>query len=90
MFPVHLRLTHRKQQHITLDILSPGNESPFWHGLIWIDPDHTGLFVLNIERFEPNTIGKLMQRIEVMVSVGLSPAEIAFELGRKERNNENN
>ncbi|ARJ44406.1 hypothetical protein B1H58_20515 (plasmid) [Pantoea alhagi] len=83
VFPVHLRLTHRKNRHVTLDILSPGNESPFWHGLIWINPDHTGLYVLNTERFEPETIGRVLTRIEKMVSAGITPAEIVAVLGRK-------
>jgi len=83
VFPVHLRFTHRKNRHVTLDILSPGNESPFWHGLIWINPDHTGLYVLNTEQFEPAAIGALLTRVEEMVSAGVAPAEIAGLLGRK-------
>lgn len=43
VFPVHLRLTHRKNRLVTLDILSAAEESQFWHGLIWITPNHTGL-----------------------------------------------
>lgn len=82
-FPVHLRLTHRKNRHVTLDILSPGSESPFWHGLLWVNPDHTGLYVLNTEQFEPETIGRLLTRIEEMVSAGITPAEIVAVLGRK-------
>ena len=27
VFPVHLRLTHRRSKHVTIDILSPGGES---------------------------------------------------------------
>ena len=83
VFPIHLRLTHRKNPLVTLDILSPGSESPFWHGLIWINPDHTGLYVLNTEQFEPETIGQLLTRIEEMVSADITPAEIVAVLGRK-------
>lgn len=83
VFPVHLRFTHRKNSHVTLDILSPGCESPFWHGLIWIIPDHTGLYVLNTEQFEPESIGRLLMRVEEMVSARITPAEIVAILGRK-------
>jgi len=72
-----------KNPLVTLDILSPGSESPFWHGLIWINPDHTGLYVLNTEQFEPESIGRLLTRIEEMVSAGIRPAEIVAVLGRK-------
>nr|WP_240154193.1 conjugation system SOS inhibitor PsiB family protein [Pantoea communis] len=84
VFPVHLRLTHRKCKHLTIDILSPGDESPFWHGLIWINPDHTGLYILNAEKFEPAMIRQMLIRIEGLVSAGIKPAEIAGLLGRKE------
>ena len=83
VFPVHLRFTYRKNRQVTLDILSPGNESPFWHGLIWINPDHTGLYVLNTEQFDPAAIGALLTCVEEMVSAGIPPAEIAGLLGRK-------
>ncbi len=83
VFPVHLRLTHRNNRHVTLDILSPGSESPFWHGLIWINPGHTGLYVLNTEQFEPETIGRLLIHVEDMVSASITPAEIVAMLGRK-------
>lgn len=83
VFPVHLRLTHRKNHRVTIDILSPGSESPFWHGLIWAMPDQTGLYILNTERFEPKMIGKLLKRMEEMVSARISPAEIVAVLGRK-------
>lgn len=83
VFPVHLRLTHRTCKHVTLDILSPGAESPFWHGLIWIMPDHTGLYVLNSERFDPVAIRALLARAEEMIAAGVRPAEIAARLGRR-------
>lgn len=63
VFPVHLRLTHRKCRHVTIDILSPGGESPFWHGLMWLNPDHTGLYFWNSEVLSTDIIGTLMQRI---------------------------
>ena len=83
VFPVHLRLTHRENPLVTLDILSPGSESPFWHRLIGINPDHTGLYVLNTEQFEPETIGQLLTHIEEMVSAGITPAEIVAVLQRR-------
>lgn len=83
VFPVHLRFTHRKNRQVTIDILSPGSESPFWHGLGWINPDHTGLYVLNTEDFEPETIGRLLKNIEEMVTAGIPAAEIVAVLGRK-------
>lgn len=85
VFPVHLRLTHRKKRHITLDILSPGSESPFWHCLIWVIPGHTGLYILNTEQFEPQAIGQLLMRVEEMLSAGIVPADIVAQLGRKGR-----
>ncbi|WP_186454476.1 conjugation system SOS inhibitor PsiB family protein [Candidatus Pantoea soli] len=83
VFPVHLRLTHQKNPHVTLDILSPGSESPFWHGLIWVNPDHTGLYVLNTEHFEPQAIGELLARVENMLADGFIPSEIVAVLGRR-------
>ena len=83
VFPVHLRLTHRRVKHVTIDILSPGSESPFWHALIWVTPDHTGLYILNTEQFEPEKIGRQLARVEEMVLVGITPAEIVTILGRR-------
>lgn len=85
MFPVHLRLTHRKNPLVTLEILSLGSESLFWHRLLWINPDHTGLYVLNTEQFERETISRLLTHVEKMVSAGITPAEIVEVLGRKGR-----
>ncbi|UCB33487.1 Plasmid SOS inhibition protein (PsiB) (plasmid) [Duffyella gerundensis] len=83
VFPVHLRFTPRKNRQVTIDILSPGSESPFWHGLGWINPDHTGLYILNTKDFEPETIGRLLKRVEDMVTAGIPAAEIVAVLGRK-------
>lgn len=83
VFPIHLRLTLRKNRRVTLDILSPGGESPFWHGLIWATPDSTGLYVLNVEGFEPKLFGRLLARIETMVAMGITPAEIVAVLSKK-------
>ncbi|MGK3131369.1 conjugation system SOS inhibitor PsiB family protein [Pantoea sp. C8B4] len=60
VFPVHLRLTHLKNRRVTLDILSPGGKLPFCHGLIPATLDHTGLYILNTERFKPKAIGHLL------------------------------
>lgn len=70
VFPVHLRLIHRKNKHVVIDILSPGGESPFWHGLMWLNPDHTGLYFWNSELLEIETIGQLLKRIDAMVRAG--------------------
>jgi len=84
VFPVHLRLTHLKNPLVTFDILTSGSESPFWHGLIiWINPEHAGLYVLNTEQFEPNTIGQQLTRIEEIVSADITPAEIVAVMGKK-------
>lgn len=82
VFPVHLRLTHRKCKHVTIDILSPGSESPFWHGLMWLNPDHTGLYFWNSEDLAVEAIGALLQRIDEMVNAGYVAGDIACILRR--------
>ncbi|WP_052259262.1 conjugation system SOS inhibitor PsiB family protein [Pantoea agglomerans] len=82
VFPVHLRLTHRKCRHVTLDILSPGGESPFWHGLMWLNPDHTGLYFWNSEQLATDIIRELLQRIDEMVRAGYTAGQIAVVLRR--------
>lgn len=83
VFPVHLRLTHNKCKHVTIDILSPSGESPFWHGLIWLDPDHTGLYFWNSEQLASDIIGDLLNRIDEMVLEGCAPGEIAAFVRRE-------
>jgi hypothetical protein len=61
---------------VTIDIMSPESDSPLWHGLIWAIPDHTRLYILNIECFELHRIGELLVRVEEMVSARIAPAEI--------------
>ncbi|WP_182057615.1 conjugation system SOS inhibitor PsiB family protein [Pantoea sp. ME81] len=80
IFPVHLRLTHRRCKHLTIDILSPGNGSPFWHGLMWLNPDHTGLYFWNSELLAADVIGGLLQNIDEMVSAGHKAGDIAAML----------
>ena len=46
-------------------------------------PDHTGLYVLNAERFDPVAIRALLARTEEMIAAGVRPAEIAARLGRR-------
>lgn len=82
VFPVHLRLTLRKNRRVTLDILSPGSESPFWHGLIRLNPNHTGIYILNDGNFEPEHIVQVLARVEEMTVLGITPAEIVAILGR--------
>ncbi|WP_371419619.1 conjugation system SOS inhibitor PsiB family protein [Pantoea sp. SO10] len=38
--------------------------------------DHTGLYILNTERFKPKTIGHLLTQTEKMVFARIKPAEI--------------
>lgn len=83
VFPVHLRLTHRKCRHVIIDILSPGGESPFWHGLMWLNPNHTGLYFWNSEQLATEVIGKLLQRVSEMVRAGHAAGEIAGTLRRE-------
>lgn len=82
VFPVHLRLTHRKCKHLRIDILSPGDESPFWHGLMWLNPDHTGLYFWNSENLATDVIGELLLGIDAMVRSGHTPVDIAGVLRR--------
>lgn len=82
VFPVHLRLTHRRCKHVTIDILSPGGESPFWHGLMWLNPDHTGLYFWNSEQLATDVIGELLLRIDGMVNAGYVAGDIAGILRR--------
>lgn len=82
VFPVHLRLTHRKCRHVIIDILSPGGESPFWHGLMWLTPDHTGLYFWNSEKLATEAIAELLQRIDEMVKAGYGAGKIAVVLRR--------
>lgn len=82
VFPVHLRLTHRRCKYVTIDILSPGGESPFWHGLMWINPDHTGLYFWNNEFLDTIIIRELLQRIDKMVRAGFAAGDIAVVLRR--------
>jgi len=77
VFPVHLRLTHRECKQLTIDILSPSDESPFWHGLIWLNPDHTGLYFWNSEHLATDIIGEQLHRIDGMVRAGHGPGDIA-------------
>lgn len=86
IFPVHLRLTHRKCKGVTIDILSPGGESPLWHGLMWLVPDHTRFYFWNSELFDPKVIGKLLLRIDEMVRSGSMPGDIAGVIRRGEIN----
>lgn len=84
-FPVHLRLTHTRGEYVTLDILSPSKESPFWHGLIWINTDHTGLYFWNAERLEPETICPLLSRVDELVNKGITgPGDVAAILRQGE------
>jgi len=75
-------MTHRKCRHVTIDILSPSGESPFWHGLIWLNPDHTGLYFWNSEKLATDVIGELLLRIDEMVRAGYAPGDIASVLRR--------
>ncbi len=79
---MHLRLMHRKCRHVTIDILSPGDESPFWHGLMWLNPGHTGLYFWNSEHLATDVIAVLLQRIDDMVREGYSPGDISCDLRR--------
>ncbi|MGK3126416.1 conjugation system SOS inhibitor PsiB family protein [Candidatus Pantoea formicae] len=82
VFPVHLRLRHRKCKHVTIDIMSPGSESPFWHGLMWLNPDHTGLYFWNSDMLATEAICSLLQRISEFVRNGHTPGDIAGVLRR--------
>jgi len=82
VLPVHLRLTHRKSKRVTIDILSPGAESPFWHGLMWLVPEHTGLYFWNSVKLATDVIGGLLQEIDGMVNVGYTAEDIVSLLRR--------
>lgn len=83
VFPVHLRLTHRNCRHVQVDILSPGRESPFWHGLMWLTPDHTGLYFWNDDKFDPLVVRTLLQEIDDKVRDGVKPADIVSLMRRE-------
>lgn len=83
VFPVHPRLTHRKCRHFMIDILSPGEESPFWHGLMWMNPDHTGLYFWNSEQMASEVIPGLLQNIDSMINAGYASCDIADVLRRR-------
>lgn len=84
VFPVHLRLTHDLCRKLTIDILSPGTHSPFWHGLIWMDIDRTGLYFWNAETFQPDDISTLLQLTENLIIQGVRrPWNIASVLCRE-------
>ncbi|MCW1877205.1 hypothetical protein OMR58_22410 [Erwinia sp. INIA-01] len=86
VFPVHLRLTHDLCKNLTIDIFSPGNRSPFWHGLIWMDTDRTGLFFWNADTFRPEDISARLQKAEDLVIQGVRrPWNIASVLCQGEQ-----
>lgn len=82
VFPVHLRLTHRKCKNVTIDIFSRGGESPFWHGLMWLNPGHTGFYFWNSEQLVTRTIRELLRNIDGMVRAGYAASDIAVALRR--------